>query len=236
MTQARPIVLFLACLIGAVGLVGCGASDSATAQAGTAVDPGEISLAITTTACGHSSKTTGSGFWGSDGLVITAAHVVIGAGEVSIETATGSVAADVIGLDPQRDLALLRPAGSVRPAAPMADQTAQTGTAVTVLGSTSGRVDTTLGRRLTLRVDDVRAATRSERQGWDLPVTLAAGDSGAPVVDQRGQVVAMIFSGTAARDGRSFAIDAAEVLAFLNEASPGSWTCDPSANRQVPSP
>ncbi len=67
---------------------------------------------VPTEACGHASKTTGSGIIGGPGEVLTAAHGVIGASRVSVATGSGPmVSAGIAWLDPTRDLAVLSVSG-----------------------------------------------------------------------------------------------------------------------------
>ena len=70
---------------------------------------------VSTTACGVASGTSGTAILLGESMLLTAAHLVIGAGSVEVDVDGTSHEAEIIGLDPRTDLALLEAAGVQAP-------------------------------------------------------------------------------------------------------------------------
>lgn len=225
-----PTALAVTVAFAALAAVAC------TAAATEPVDsaPGtDRAVAVSTTACGHTSKTVGSGVVVGDGLVLTAAHVVIGATDISLTTGARTTAASVVRLDRTTDLAVLAAPGLGNGLGAIETAAALPGDPVTFHGASSGAVATTIGRALDLRVDDVRAATRSLRNGYDLDVRLMAGDSGGGVFDSADRLVAIVFSAPVASDTgreRTYAVGWEELDRIL-DAPDGRFVCDSSKSQ-----
>lgn len=190
-------------------------------------------MTITTTACGDASRTTGSGVVVGPANVLTAAHVVVGATDVVVDGEEGVV----FFLDPTRDLALLKVPGvgdgadSIDP-----DDLAElaAGDDVSVAGgATSGTVAARVARRVVMEVDDVRATTRSEREGYELDAAIAGGDSGAGVYGADGRLAGIVFAVPTERDDATYAVGAAEIRAVLTSTDHREHRCDPASSRLV---
>ena len=148
------------------------------------------------TACGVGVE--GSGWFATDDLVVTAAHVVAGERDTGVEIPglSGVHAADVVAFDPHNDIAVLRVQQHASFALPLVDP--QPGAAVAVVGypedgplqSTPGRV----GPTAVALTQDAYGNGPVERTITALSGDIRHGDSGAPAIDANGAVEATIFA------------------------------------------
>jgi S1-C subfamily serine protease len=147
-----------------------------------------------------------------DGLLATNAHVVDGAGAITVRLADGSrYEAELVGVDPTSDLAVLAVEASGLPAATLADELPEVGATAVAIGSpfglegsvTSGIVSA-LDRTLT-----GRGGTLTELIQTDAAIN--PGNSGGALVDAQGRVIGIntaILSGSGTNDGVGFAVPA----------------------------
>ncbi len=161
----------------------------------------------------------GSGWVVEPGVVVTNAHVVEQLVEVTVRRDDGSVRpATVVAIDQRRDLALLSVDRLRRPALHRA--TAVVGEEAVVAGHPDGqdqvrvaparveRVQSTIGRTTDGRVAD--------RQVVFLAAELRPGDSGAPVADVEGAIVATAFAIAPDAPTTAYAISDVELDAVLD--------------------
>ena len=220
--RARRIGVSLALILLASG---CG-DTPATA-------PAERAVSLETTACGHASMTSGAGIIVDDGWVLASAHVVSGAGDVTVSGGCGSGAADVVVFSAASDLALLRvPAVE---AEPVQIATAQAGQQVVLAGAGPSTTPTTASilRPVDVRIEAVRSTDRVSRLGYEIDTRVALGDSGGGVFDVDGNLVGVIFGRTQATADRSFVVRHEEIRALLGQDRVGSWSCDPDQSQIV---
>jgi S1-C subfamily serine protease len=152
------------------------------------------------TACGLGIE--GSGWIAAPRTVVTAAHVVAGEDDTTVNPfgSSATLKAQVIGFDPTNDIAVLRVPGLSGRPLPLVD--ARPGASVAVLGypedgpfdATPARIGTTTFTLLT----DAYGRGPVDRKVTTLRGTLRHGDSGGPAVDGNGAVETTVF---AARTG-----------------------------------
>jgi S1-C subfamily serine protease len=165
------------------------------------------------TACGVG--TQGSGWVVRTGLVATNAHVIAGHDSTRVLAPNGeSRSARAVYVDATNDIALLRVRGLTagRLATSSRDDRSQP---VALLGyPRNGPLTATAGTagesRTVLSPDAYGRGTRP-RVVVPLRGAVRPGESGGPVVDRRGRVVAMIFGGTRDRRG-GYAVPVSLVL------------------------
>jgi S1-C subfamily serine protease len=139
----------------------------------------------------------GTGWAARPDLVVTAAHVVAGQQDTIVELQSGGrLAADVVAFDPRNDVAVLRVGNLGLRGLPLA--TARAGTAVAVLGfPENGPFTVTparIGRTSVGLAEDAYGSGPVTRPITALRGVVRHGDSGAPAVNSRGAVEAMVFA------------------------------------------
>jgi S1-C subfamily serine protease len=161
------------------------------------------------TACGVGVE--GSGWVAADGIVVTNAHVVAGQDDTQVlpEGDEPGLDAQAIAFDPRNDLAVLQVAGLDAPSLPLADDP-PAGTSAAILGfPLNGPYDVRAGRLgATRRVvtSDAYGNGPVRRQIVALRGAVRSGNSGGPMVDGRGEVVATIFAATTSGPRGGYAV------------------------------
>ena len=168
--------------------------------------------------CGR--RYEGSGFAVAGDTVVTNAHVVAGADEVSVKRPDGTtLGATVVVFDPQSDLAILDVPDLGQE--PLELAPIDVGAEGAVIGYPGGQ-DTP--RTQPVIVEDRRTAAgrdiydreRSEREVLFLSAALRQGDSGSPVVDSDGRVGGVVFAISPDRPTTAFALDLSELEEALD--------------------
>lgn len=161
---------------------------------------------------------TGSSWVVAPGTVVTNAHVVAGTTDQRVESASGARRpASVVAFDPSRDVAVLRVEDL--DAEPLAMGEASEGTAGAVLGYPGGgplsianaRIDATIAAK----GRDIYNEAPALRNVHVLAADLHPGDSGGPMVDPSGAVVAMAFAVAPDRPDVAYALAMSEVRTVL---------------------
>ncbi|MEX1142751.1 MAG: MarP family serine protease [Thermoleophilaceae bacterium] len=175
------------------------------------------------TACGLGVQ--GSGWIAGEGLVVTNAHVVAGQDDTKVQLrGEGEVVdADAIWFDVRNDVALLRASGisAGRPLT-LADD-AERGTSSAVLGfPLNGPYHVSparLGATQPVVSQDAYGRGPVQRPITSLRGLVRSGNSGGPVVDDRGRVLATVFAAAESAEGRSgFAVPNDVVRGALERA------------------
>jgi putative serine protease PepD len=179
-------------------------------------------------------QATGSGFVVSkDGLIVTNDHVVDGASQVQVKLGTSdkAQAAQVVGADPSRDLALLKVDGHDLPTLSLADSSSVS------VGDPTYAIGNPFGLDHTLTTGIVSALQRSLQAPDGATISgaiqtdaaLNPGNSGGALLNADGQVIGVnsqIQTGSssgaeAGNVGIGFAIPSNTVKTFISEAKAG---------------
>jgi hypothetical protein len=149
------------------------------------------------TACGLGVQ--GSGWVAGDGIVVTNAHVVAGENDTTVQLrGTGPhLQARAIWFDPHDDIAVLRVSGLSAPALKL-NQGASSGTSGAVLGFPhDGPYDVEparLGSTTSVITQDAYGRGPVRRDITSFRGLVRSGNSGGPVVDGDGRVMATVFA------------------------------------------
>ncbi len=177
------------------------------------------------------SKVSGSGFYvGKDGRLITAAHVVATAWKVEVTNRDGSRAiAALVGENSTNDVAELLVTGSTPP---LTTQTLRprAGTKIFVLGNPGGNAPNTSvpGKVLTSSgTSNIEGVLKPDLV--ELDVGANHGDSGGPVIDEWGRVLAVLTA--ASSNNRASALPVDRMSEDLR-----SWSSLPGRTIAPPAP
>ncbi len=179
------------------------------------------------TACGVGVE--GSGWVARPGVVVTNAHVVAGQDDTRILPGgrEPGLAAQAIHFDPRNDLAVLRVVGLAAPALDIASDP-PAGTSAAILGfPLNGPYDVRAGRLGQTREvvsQDAYGRGPVRRRIVALRGAVRSGNSGGPMVDGEGRVVATIFAATTSGPRGGYGVPNAVVRSALAGAGGGVST------------
>lgn len=166
----------------------------------------------------------GSSFVVAPERVLTNAHVVAGAEDVSVETEQGLLDADVVRFDPATDVAVLEVPGLDAPPLPLSPDEAQTGEDVIIVGyPLDGPYYATAGRvrdQIELRGPNIYGTSMVVRDVYTLRASVRSGNSGGPLLGTDGEVYGMIFGAAVDNQETGFALTNEEIADDV-AAAPG---------------
>jgi S1-C subfamily serine protease len=172
------------------------------------------------TACGLGVE--GSGWVAAPGIVVTNAHVVAGEDDTTVSTQEGAtLQATPVHYDPENDLALLR-IGADLPVLSIAPEP-KSGTSAAVLGYPENGPYAVAPARLGETQDTISEDSYGQgpirRQITSLRGQVRSGNSGGPIVDNRGRVLGTIFAATTSGTPGGFAVPDQVVKSSLRDTS-----------------
>jgi S1-C subfamily serine protease len=146
--------------------------------------------------CGRAIE--GSGFVFAPNLMLTNAHVVAGTNKVTVQTATGSLAATVVVYDPEADVAVLRvPKLTAAPLAFAATAAAEGADAIVVGYPADGNFTPAPARvrdQEKIVGHDIYGKGTITREIYAIRGTVISGNSGGPLISPAGEVYGIVFA------------------------------------------
>ncbi|MFC8044774.1 MarP family serine protease [Nocardia sp. NPDC057353] len=166
-------------------------------------------------------RQTGTGFVIAAERVLTNAHVVAGATNISVDTAYGPLEAYVVQFEPAIDMAVLAVPGLTAEPLPVAPLPAEPGEDAVVLGYPQGGPYTAsaalVRSRLQRPVRDIYRTAGVERKFYAVAGEIRSGNSGGPLVDLQGRVLGVVFGVDEERGELGYASGLPDVLEQLGE-------------------
>lgn len=159
-------------------------------------------MRIETVVCG-SAPTSASGFVARPGVVVTVAHAVADADEVTIIDDHGTWAVAAWSVDAGADVASLH-APDVAAGSPARLAPGQPGPVE--VRAAKGSVAARIERTVVLRGADIDGVGDHRRPGLQLTAAIDEGDSGAAVIDEDGHVVGMVVARSRRQRDRAWAV------------------------------
>jgi S1-C subfamily serine protease len=160
----------------------------------------------------QSSSGLGSGvIYDQDGLILTAAHVVGTDQQVTVRLADGDqLIGEVVGADPNSDIAVVRVDRGDLVAAPLALETElEVGQTAVALGSPYGLEQTVTSGVVSATDRSVVGSDAIVRTAIQTDAPINPGNSGGPLADLQGEVIGIndaIFSQSGGNEGVGFAV------------------------------
>ena len=173
----------------------------------------------------------GSGFVYAPEHILTNAHVVAGASQVSIAVGPHELkTAHVVLYDPGRDVAVLDVPGLSAPALPFASATAKTGDPALVLGYPEDGPYTVRSARVrelrTVSGSNIYGHGSVKREVYLVRAQVRSGNSGGPLLTDDGAVIGVIFATDLRSNQTGYALSAAEVASDASTARSAKHTVD----------
>jgi S1-C subfamily serine protease len=199
--SATPTPVRLAGVAVALGVT------SAMLLAGCGADPPAAAVGLAVTGC-PPQVAHGSGVLIAPGLVLTSAHVVRGAEEITITSGRRSTLGTVVAFDPEMDLAYVEPdqplGRGLRFGAHV--ERGEAGRAYVWRDEAIAVIDVVVRRPITINTEDIYIDGETSRPGWELEADIRPGDSGGAVM-VGGRVIGVLWARSSRSEGRAYAID-----------------------------
>jgi S1-C subfamily serine protease len=157
----------------------------------------------------------GTGFVIAPNRVMSNAHVVAGADNVTVEAEGKTYSATVVSYDPNADISILDVPNLPQQPLVFADQPARSGTDAVVLGYPGGGDFVATPARvreiIELSGPDIYKTTTVNREVYTIRGVVRQGNSGGPMINRAGQVIGVVFGAAVDDNDTGFVMTTSEV-------------------------
>ena len=157
----------------------------------------------------------GTGFVIAPNRVMSNAHVVAGADNVTVEAEGNTYTATVVSYDPNADISILDVPNLPQQPLVFADQPARSGTDAVVLGYPGGGNFVATPARvreiIELSGPDIYKSTTVNREVYTIRGVVRQGNSGGPMINRAGQVIGVVFGAAVDDNDTGFVMTTNEV-------------------------
>ncbi len=164
----------------------------------------------------------GSGFVAAPGLVITNAHVVAGVAHPYVMDSNGQHSTTVIWFDPNLDLAVLEVSNLAGSTLNLDQSIVTNGTATAILGYPGGGSFTArpgvIMDEFTAIGQNIYGQANTTRNVYELKGEVIPGNSGGPLINQKGAVVGVVFAESTEYNQVGYALAMQKVVSELHQA------------------
>jgi hypothetical protein len=183
----------------------------------------DVTMRVEVTTC--TGYQTGSGFLVGKRLVVTAAHVLRGAQTVAVRGLADGSVGTVIGVDNERDVALIRTTEDVGTGDPLAfaDDEPQQGDEIVAMGYPYGRPQAPTSGTVSRLGESVDVDNRRLHDLVQFDAEGNPGSSGGPLLDLQGAVVGVTDSADDYTAGFNYAVSAKTARPLV-----AAWTDSPA--------
>jgi TPR repeat protein/S1-C subfamily serine protease len=129
----------------------------------------------------------------TDGLILTADHVVNGATQIDVQTPSGRFSAKVVQVDAANDVALIKINGSFKPSPIISSKNVQLGQSVFTIGYPNIDLQG-YSQKLTKGEISSMDGVQDDPREWQISVPVQPGNSGGPLYDDKGNVIGIVLA------------------------------------------
>ena len=155
----------------------------------------------------------------TDGLILTAAHVVKGVSSIEIQTSHGVKPGRLVKVDTKNDLALIKCEGKFQPAPVKASRDVKLGQAVFTIGFPNVELQGVRPKMTRGEISGL-AGLRDDPRQWQISVPVQPGNSGGPLYDEAGNVIGVIVAKLNAIKAAKFTGDLSQNVNYAVKSAP----------------
>ncbi len=192
------------------------------------ISPADRLAVIETTGCGLAAGRSGTGIALDGNTIVTVAHLIVQSDAIEARVGGQAYSAIPVGLDLERDLAVLRFDGPDMTRVAMGDAGAGSEGAI---ATSAGRVPFIVDEPVSISIEEVLGTERHHRIGYRVEADTGVGDSGSGAYDADGELIGVVFAVSGPTTWLTSSFELEQFLAAVPEDAP-ELECDPEISRR----